>query len=78
MRSQNQYPPNWKFFASSLSVNHSGVVNPLQFLCRHSTLFPKCFAEPLRRAALEMQAAIGDYDAVHIRRGDKLTGYPSR
>ncbi|GAQ78916.1 hypothetical protein KFL_000210020 [Klebsormidium nitens] len=77
----------WNVSELLVRTRPSGVHFPWFKVCKqgsyekriwHSQLFPVCFAEPLRKAAREMQAAMGDYDAVHVRRGDKLTGYPSR
>lgn len=45
--------------------NHTEVLLPYSFL-------PKMAAEPLRLAAEKIIRQLGDYDAIHVRRGDKL------
>ncbi|XVF56306.1 hypothetical protein PTKIN_Ptkin06aG0108300 [Pterospermum kingtungense] len=45
--------------------NHSAVLLPYSFL-------PSMAAEKLRIAADQIKTLLGDYDAIHVRRGDKI------
>ncbi|KAJ8570320.1 hypothetical protein K7X08_037292 [Anisodus acutangulus] len=45
--------------------NHSSILLPYSFL-------PSMAAEKLRRAAEQIKRRLGDYDAMHVRRGDVL------
>ncbi|XP_057873982.2 uncharacterized protein LOC131079962 isoform X2 [Cryptomeria japonica] len=45
--------------------NHSAVTLPYSFL-------PSMASKPLRNAAKQIRNILGDYDAMHVRRGDKI------
>ncbi|KAK4743352.1 hypothetical protein SAY87_001353 [Trapa incisa] len=45
--------------------NRSAIMLPYKFL-------PSMAAKPLRDAANKIKAFLGDYDAIHVRRGDKI------
>ncbi|XP_061997575.1 uncharacterized protein LOC133715197 [Rosa rugosa] len=45
--------------------NHSALILPYSFL-------PSRAAKKLRNAAEKIKAILGDYDAIHVRRGDRL------
>lgn len=45
--------------------NHTAVLLPYSFL-------PKMAAKPLRLAAEKIIQSLGDYDAIHVRRGDRV------
>eukprot|EP00249_Psilotum_nudum_P015477 c25348_g1_i1 orf=270-1136(-) len=46
--------------------NHSAVLLSYSFL-------PSMVAKPLKNSAGQIKMLLGDYDAIHVRRGDKLT-----
>ncbi|XP_059288342.1 uncharacterized protein LOC132041652 isoform X3 [Lycium ferocissimum] len=57
-------PLSW-FAECKNRKNHSSILLPYSFL-------PSMAAEKLRRAAEEIKVWLGDYDAMHVRRGDVL------
>ncbi|XVF56305.1 hypothetical protein PTKIN_Ptkin06aG0108300 [Pterospermum kingtungense] len=57
-------PLSW-FMECKDRNNHSAVLLPYSFL-------PSMAAEKLRIAADQIKTLLGDYDAIHVRRGDKI------
>ncbi|XP_047341233.1 uncharacterized protein LOC124944930 [Impatiens glandulifera] len=57
-------PLSW-FMECKDRNNHSAVLLPYSFL-------PSMASNRLQVAAKQIQAHLGDYDAIHVRRGDKL------
>ncbi|GFP95550.1 hypothetical protein PHJA_001699300 [Phtheirospermum japonicum] len=57
-------PLSW-FMECKDRNNRSSIMLPYSFL-------PSMAAKKLRDAADKIKAALGDYDAIHVRRGDKL------
>lgn len=51
--------------------NHSAVLLPYSFL-------PSMASKPLRDAAEQIRDILGDYDAMHVRRGDKIKNRKDR
>ncbi|KAL2465962.1 hypothetical protein Adt_41813 [Abeliophyllum distichum] len=57
-------PLSW-FMECKDRNNHSAIMLPYSFL-------PSMATEKLRDAAEKIKVLLGDYDAIHVRRGDKL------
>ncbi|XP_024032121.1 uncharacterized protein LOC21397823 [Morus notabilis] len=57
-------PLSW-FMECKDRNNHSAIILPYSFL-------PSMAAPKLRIAAEKIKALLGDYDAIHVRRGDKI------
>ncbi|KAH7387963.1 hypothetical protein KP509_16G050800 [Ceratopteris richardii] len=57
-------PLAW-FVECSDRKNHTNVLLPYSFL-------PKMASKPLKVAAEKVMKKLGDYDAIHVRRGDKI------
>ncbi|KAJ0975838.1 hypothetical protein J5N97_017803 [Dioscorea zingiberensis] len=57
-------PLSW-FMECKDRTNHSSITLPYSFL-------PKMAARKLRDAADKIKGLLGDYDAIHVRRGDKI------
>ncbi|XP_021893357.1 uncharacterized protein LOC110811243 [Carica papaya] len=57
-------PLSW-FMECKDRNNRSAIMLPYSFL-------PSMAAEKLRNAAEKVKALLGDYDAIHVRRGDKI------
>lgn len=57
-------PLSW-FMECKDRTNHSSVILPYSFL-------PMSAAPKLRDAANKIKGSLGDYDAIHVRRGDKI------
>ncbi|KAJ6845803.1 uncharacterized protein M6B38_285740 [Iris pallida] len=57
-------PLSW-FMECKDRKNHSSIMLPYSFL-------PTMAASKLRGAADKIKALLGDYDAIHVRRGDKI------
>ncbi|KAJ8759967.1 hypothetical protein K2173_010823 [Erythroxylum novogranatense] len=57
-------PLSW-FMECKDRNNRSAIMLPYSFL-------PSMAAEKLRNAAEKIKALLGDYDAIHVRRGDKI------
>ncbi|XP_018631300.1 uncharacterized protein [Nicotiana tomentosiformis] len=61
---QTASPLSW-FAECKDRKNHSSILLPYSFL-------PSMAAEKLRHAAKKIKVLLGDYDAIHVRRGDVL------